>query len=93
MCVCVKGGKGGQTARRNSSLRARLVITSLLGCAVCAVACWESSAETGGQMAAGSQASPGAPLSMQHSLELGGSNKHAPQGKRSSGSAYAHSRS
>lgn len=62
--MCVKGGKGGQAVRRNGSLRARLVIASLSGCAVSVVACWESSATAAGQMAAGSRVSPGAPLSM-----------------------------
>lgn len=79
--------------RRNSSPRARLVITSLSGCALCAVACWEGSAAASGQMAAGSRASPGAPLSIQHSLELGGSNKHVPPGKHNSGGASARGRS
>lgn len=32
--MCVKGRKGGQTVRRNSSLHTRLVITLLSGCAV-----------------------------------------------------------
>lgn len=80
----MKGGKGGQAARRSSSPCARLVIPSPSGCAVCAAAAGRAPVASS-QVAAGTRVFPGASLSVHHSLELGGSNKHAPQGKCSSG--------
>lgn len=75
--MCVKGGRGGQTMRRSSSLCARLVMT-LSGCAVCAVTCWESSP---GQQPDGSRL-PGISWSCSldaAQLRADGSDKHAPQ--------------